>query len=193
MKELFYMYSYLRQNKHFFWIQLLKWNQFNLWLVVSAIGETPLKAIIRQLIVTPIFRCRCVHITDIGIGYISTMLALHTLYLRWCTQIRDFGLQHICGMRSMQILSLAGKFYDESLRLWNSTCCNIHIKSRCHSKKLADVIPTYVNGRAPNCIITCMHIGIALFFIPFFSRDRNISIYFLFYGTHARHFILDTK
>jgi F-box/leucine-rich repeat protein 16 len=50
-----------------------------------------------------------VHITDIGIGYISTMLALHTLYLRWCTQIRDFGLQHICGMRSMQILSLAGK------------------------------------------------------------------------------------
>lgn len=51
---------------------------------------------------------RCVHITDIGIGYISTMLALHTLYLRWCTQIRDFGLQHICGMRSMQILSLAG-------------------------------------------------------------------------------------
>ena len=56
-------------------------------------------------------RCRCVHITDIGIGYISTMLALHTLYLRWCTQIRDFGLQHICGMRSMQILSLAGKNY----------------------------------------------------------------------------------
>ena len=107
------------------------------------------------------------HITDIGIGYISTMLALHTLYLRWCTQIRDFGLQHICGMRSMQILSLAGKFYDESLRLWNSTCCNIHIKSRCNSKKLADVIPTYVNGRAPNCIITCMHIGIALFLFRF--------------------------
>jgi F-box/leucine-rich repeat protein 16 len=50
-----------------------------------------------------------VHITDIGIGYISTMLALHTLYLRWCSQIRDFGLQHICGMRSMHILSLAGQ------------------------------------------------------------------------------------
>ncbi len=49
------------------------------------------------------------HITDIGIGYISTMLALHTLYLRWCTQVRDFGLQHICGMRNMQVLSLAGE------------------------------------------------------------------------------------
>ena len=72
-------------------------------------GETDMLKVM-QLIVTPIFRCRCVHITDIGIGYISTMLALHTLYLRWCTQIRDFGLQHICGMRSMQILSLAGKF-----------------------------------------------------------------------------------
>ena len=55
---------------------------------------------------------RCVHITDIGIGYISTMLALNTLFLRWCTQIRDFGLQHICGMRSMQILSLAGKINE---------------------------------------------------------------------------------
>lgn len=49
--------------------------------------------------------------TDIGIGYISTMLAIHTLFLRWCTQIRDFGLQHICGMRSMQVLSLAGEHF----------------------------------------------------------------------------------
>jgi len=61
-------------------------------------------------VITQPLSTRCVHITDIGIGYISTMLALHTLYLRWCTQIRDFGLQHICGMRSMQILSLAGTF-----------------------------------------------------------------------------------
>lgn len=52
---------------------------------------------------------RCVHITDIGIGYISTMLSLSSLYLRWCSQIRDFGLQHLCGMRNLQILSLAGK------------------------------------------------------------------------------------
>lgn len=52
--------------------------------------------------------CRCVHITDIGIGYISTMLSLSALYLRWCSQIRDFGLQHLCGMRNLQILSLAG-------------------------------------------------------------------------------------
>ena len=59
---------------------------------------------------------RCVHITDIGIGYISTMLALNTLFLRWCTQIRDFGLQHICGMRSMQILSLAGNCW--LIKLW---------------------------------------------------------------------------
>ena len=58
---------------------------------------------------------RCVHITDIGIGYISTMLALNTLFLRWCTQIRDFGLQHICGMRSMQILSLAGNYRVDQL------------------------------------------------------------------------------
>ncbi|KAJ8919837.1 hypothetical protein NQ315_006366 [Exocentrus adspersus] len=53
---------------------------------------------------------RCVHITDIGIGYISTMLSLASLYLRWCSQIRDFGLQHLCGMRNLQILSLAGSY-----------------------------------------------------------------------------------
>ena len=66
---------------------------------------------------------RCVHITDIGIGYISTMLALNTLYLRWCTQIRDFGLQHICGMRSMKVLSLAGKLCrNKSYRVFQNTC-----------------------------------------------------------------------
>lgn len=41
------------------------------------------------------------------------MVNLHTLYLRWCGQIRDFGLSHLCGMRGLQVLSLAGK----SLRL----------------------------------------------------------------------------
>ena len=33
----------------------------------------------------------------------------HLLLPRWCTQIRDFGLQHICGMRNLHILSVAGK------------------------------------------------------------------------------------
>ena len=72
---------------------------------------------------------RCCHITDIGIGYISTMLALTTLYLRWCTQIRDFGLQHICGMRNLTILSLAGEtitisliFLDQTLEGKDSPC-----------------------------------------------------------------------
>lgn len=52
--------------------------------------------------------CRCVHITDIGVGYISTMLSLSALFLRWCSQVRDFGLNHLCGMRNIQVLSLAG-------------------------------------------------------------------------------------
>lgn len=51
---------------------------------------------------------RCVHITDIGVGYISTMLSLSALFLRWCSQVRDFGLQHLCSMRNLQVLSLAG-------------------------------------------------------------------------------------
>lgn len=56
-----------------------------------------------------LFDFRCVHITDIGVGYISTMLSLTALFLRWCSQVRDFGLQHLCSMRNLQILSLAGK------------------------------------------------------------------------------------
>lgn len=55
------------------------------------------------------FIFRCVHITDIGVGYISTMLSLSALFLRWCSQVRDFGLQHLCSMRNLQVLSLAGK------------------------------------------------------------------------------------
>lgn len=55
-----------------------------------------------------IYMFRCVHITDIGVGYISTMLSLTALFLRWCSQVRDFGLQHLCSMRNLQVLSLAG-------------------------------------------------------------------------------------
>ena len=74
-------------------------------------------------VILTILSCfRCCHVTDIGIGYISTMLALNTLYLRWCSQIRDFGLQHICGMRSMQILSLAGK----TMRLNKVYCVTLY-------------------------------------------------------------------
>lgn len=39
------------------------------------------------------------------------MLSLTALFLRWCSQVRDFGLQHLCSMRNLQILSLAGKIY----------------------------------------------------------------------------------
>jgi len=51
---------------------------------------------------------RCIHITDIGIGYISTMICLQALFLRWCSQLRNFSIQHLCGMRHLRILSLAG-------------------------------------------------------------------------------------
>lgn len=81
---------------------------------------------------------RCVHITDIGIGYISTMLALNTLYLRWCTQIRDFGLQHICGMRSMQILSLAGiytLYRKRSIYFWN-----LRARNECRFPKASETL-----------------------------------------------------
>ncbi|MGH0120472.1 UNVERIFIED_CONTAM: hypothetical protein FKN15_066359 [Acipenser sinensis] len=66
---------------------------------------------------------RCVRITDTGLGYLSTMSSLCSLYLRWCCQVRryafsgdftqpglvqDFGLQHLFGMRSLRLLSVAG-------------------------------------------------------------------------------------
>lgn len=40
------------------------------------------------------------------------MLSLTTLFLRWCSQVRDFGLQHLCSMRNLQILSLAGLYLE---------------------------------------------------------------------------------
>ncbi|GBO29751.1 hypothetical protein AVEN_116259-1, partial [Araneus ventricosus] len=51
----------------------------------------------------------CVHVTDLGVGYVSTITTIRVLYLRWCTQLRDFGLTHVCNMRNLEILSLAGK------------------------------------------------------------------------------------
>lgn len=58
------------------------------------------------------FDFSCSNISDIGVGYISTMLSLTALFLRWCSQVRDFGLQHLCSMRNLQILSLAGKYFQ---------------------------------------------------------------------------------
>ncbi len=54
--------------------------------------------------------CRCVNITDIGLGYLSTMPCMQILFLRWCSQIRDGGVQHLSTMRSLRVLSLAGTY-----------------------------------------------------------------------------------
>ena len=51
---------------------------------------------------------RCIHITDIGLGFISTMAKLRSLSARWCPQVRDFGLQTICCMKTLETISVAG-------------------------------------------------------------------------------------
>ena len=48
------------------------------------------------------------HITDIGLGYIATMAHLENLSVRWCPQVRDFGLQALVSLRSLRTLSIAG-------------------------------------------------------------------------------------
>ena len=52
--------------------------------------------------------CRCNLITDMGIGYLSTMASLRKLFLRYCQQVHDLGLHHIYSMRKLTHLSLAG-------------------------------------------------------------------------------------
>ena len=89
------------------------------------------------------FGFRCVHITDIGIGYISTMVNLHTLYLRWCGQIRDFGLSHLCGMRGLQVLSLAGKklaLLINSTSIYYKNCFHSSGCPQCSSSALSNLI-----------------------------------------------------
>ncbi|KAI1301908.1 F-box/LRR-repeat protein 16 [Halotydeus destructor] len=51
---------------------------------------------------------RCVHLSDIGLGYLATMTKLSTLSLRYCPQVRDFGLQTLCSIKSLRSLSVAG-------------------------------------------------------------------------------------
>lgn len=52
------------------------------------------------------------------------MRHLTALYLRWCSQVRDFGLQHLCGMANLQVLSLAGKWSTRNTVTINSQVCN---------------------------------------------------------------------
>lgn len=51
---------------------------------------------------------RNVHITDVGIGYLSTMSRLTLLHIRWCPRITDIGLESLLGVSSLKYLSLAG-------------------------------------------------------------------------------------
>lgn len=74
---------------------------------------------------------RCVHITDIGVGYISTMGSLSALFLRWCILLRDFGLQHLCGMKSLQVLSVAGKINLKSA-LYVPYIARRNLKNKLH-------------------------------------------------------------
>ena len=52
---------------------------------------------------------------NVECAVISVQLAVSTaqfsVWLCRCTQIRDFGLQHICGMRNLHILSVAGNHF----------------------------------------------------------------------------------
>lgn len=54
-------------------------------------------------------RNRCVHVTDIGLGYAATMSRLSSLSIRWCPQIRDFGIQTLCSMKSLKSIALSGQ------------------------------------------------------------------------------------
>lgn len=59
--------------------------------------------------------CRCVHVTDIGLGYAATMSRLSSLSIRWCPQVRDFGIQTLCSMKSLTSIALSGESFCECL------------------------------------------------------------------------------
>ena len=51
---------------------------------------------------------RCIHVTDIGLGYAATMSRLSSLSIRWCPQVRDFGIQTLCSLKSLKSIALSG-------------------------------------------------------------------------------------
>ena len=70
---------------------------------------------------------------NVECAVISVQLAVSTaqfsVWLCRCTQIRDFGLQHICGMRNLHILSVAGNHLEVSQSVSQSV---ISIFLTCH-------------------------------------------------------------
>ncbi|KAG9509033.1 F-box/LRR-repeat protein 16 [Fragariocoptes setiger] len=98
---------------------------------------------------------RCIHVTDVGLGYLSTMPNLHVLSLRWCQQITDLGLETLISMRTMTSLSIAG-CHQITMR---SLLCLVR------SPKLAELELTncpsvsfellnYLQRNLPRCVIT---------------------------------------
>lgn len=78
---------------------------------------------------------RCMHVTDTGVGYISTMASLSALFLRWCILLRDFGLKRLCGMKSLQVLSVAGKINQRPV-LYDALHCKSKFRSLTPTNKV---------------------------------------------------------
>lgn len=86
------------------------------------------------------------------------MICLQALFLRWCSQLRNFSIQHLCGMRHLRILSLAGNYYYcDNYDSYFITALEIHEKyvgfksRRCTHKRhdvcVRDFAKSVVNER----------------------------------------------
>uniref|UniRef100_A0A8C6UT60 F-box and leucine-rich repeat protein 16 n=1 Tax=Neogobius melanostomus TaxID=47308 RepID=A0A8C6UT60_9GOBI len=64
---------------------------------------------------------RCVRVTDTGLGYLSTMSSLRSLYLRWCCQVLSLHpFFSMLGYLALTSNRLSGKHYK--LKVTNAYC-----------------------------------------------------------------------
>lgn len=97
---------------------------------------------------------RCIHVSDVGVGYLSTLSSLRTLSIRWCTHVHDAGMQHVCSMRQLRVLRLSGCTHISAEALSNLTQLR-HLSelelTNCPGG--TEELHTYLSERLPRCTV----------------------------------------
>lgn len=101
------------------------------------------------------------------------MQSLVALFLRWCSQLRDFGIQHLCGMRSLQVMSLAG-----NISLYSVICVySIWLKGKeyasCFELRVLVIETTLYQSLVFAASTKCI---IFIYFRPNKNRKINLNV-----------------
>uniref|UniRef100_A0A1I8HP62 Protein kinase domain-containing protein n=1 Tax=Macrostomum lignano TaxID=282301 RepID=A0A1I8HP62_9PLAT len=119
--------------------------------IMDKVARTQRKAVELQDLQTAMMS-GCSSISDIGVGYLSTMPKLRSLCLRWCSSLSDTSIRHILNLRTLSFLSAAG-----NSRISGDGFCHLIRMRQLRAVELTNcpsataTIRKFLNAHLPSC------------------------------------------